>query len=284
MLGVKLLAEPPAGPTAGESPGEGGAAGQGPGTGWPLRGWRTGTGPCGCSPRLLTFQQRAKPGAPGGHGSALSHSHLARSPSQESGGPPRGSGHTAGTACPQPSGGDPNTPQERNLPEGMSGPQNSVPHFPAMGPALTSSCTPRPHPPAQLLGRPPVPRAFSYLAGPPATPPDPPRPSACPMFRRPARLEGEADGEAEGPVDSALGSYANSHSATRTQHPRPDQPQPGAQRGAPRSQSLPSGLAAKAPAPTPKRQLRLWPLPPEPPPPDGSPGPRKGPRGPGGEH
>uniref|UniRef100_A0AC11EC24 CASK interacting protein 2 n=1 Tax=Ovis aries TaxID=9940 RepID=A0AC11EC24_SHEEP len=288
MLGVKRLAELRRGLLQGESPGEGGRRlARGPEL-MAIEGLENGDGPPAASPRLLTFQgselsPELQAAMAGGSPEPLPLP-PARSPSQESiGARSRGSGHSQEQPAPQPSGGDPNTPQERNLPEGTERPPKLCSPLPSQGPPPYVFMYPQASPSSPAPGPPPgAPRAFSYLAGPPATPPDPPRPKRrSHSLSRPGPAEGEADGEAEGPVDSALGSYA-----TLTRRPGRStlartSPSPTPTRGAPRSQSFALRARRKGPPPPPPKRLSsVSGSAPEPPPPDGSPGPKEGAAGP----
>nr|XP_051694376.1 caskin-2 [Oryctolagus cuniculus] len=288
MLGVKRLAELRRGLLQGEALGEGGR--------WPakgpelmaIEGLENGEGPAGTGPRLLTFQgSELSPelqAAMAGGGPEPLPLPPARSPSQESiGARSRGSGHSQEHTAPQPCGGDPSTPQERNLPEGTERPSKlcsplsgqGAPPYVFMYPQGSPS-SPAPGPPAG------APRAFSYLASAPAAPPDPPRPKRrSHSLSRPGPAEGEAEGEAEGPVGSAVGSYA-----TLTRRPGRSalartSPSPAPTRGAPRSQSFALRARRKGPPPPPPKRLSSVSGPtPEPTPLDGSPGPKEGAPGP----
>ncbi|XP_049714862.1 caskin-2 isoform X1 [Elephas maximus indicus] len=288
MLGVKRLAELRRGLLQGEAPGEGGRRlARGPEL-MAIEGLENGDSPAAASPRLLTFQgsdlSPELQAAMAGGGPELLPLPPARSPSQESiGARSRGSGHSQEHPAPHPSGGDPSTPQERNLPEGTERPPKLCSPLSGQGPPpyvfmypQGSASSPAPGPP------PGAPRAFSYLAGTPATPPDPPRPKRrSHSLSRPGPAEGEAEGEAEGPVGSALGSYATltrrpgRSALTRTS------PSPTPARGAPRSQSFALRARRKGPPPPPPKRLSSVSSPtPEPPPLDGSPGPKEGAAGP----
>ncbi|XP_019499868.1 PREDICTED: caskin-2 [Hipposideros armiger] len=285
MLGVKRLAELRRGLLQAETSGESGRRlARGPEL-MTIEGLENGDGPTVAGPRLLTFQgSELSPelqAAMAGDGPEPLPLPPARSPSQESiGARSRGSGHSQEQPGSQPSGGDPGTPQERNLPEGterppkLCAPQGPPPYV-FMYPQGSPS-SPAPGPP---LG---TPRAFSYLAGSPATPPDPPRPKRrSHSLSRPGPAEGEAEGEAEGPVGSALGSYA-----TLTRRPGRSalartSPSQTPARGAPRSQSFALRARRKGPPPPPPKRLSSVSGPtPEPPPLDGSPGPKEGAPGP----
>lgn len=285
MLGVKRLAELRRGLLQGETSGEGGhRLARGPEL-MAIEGLENGDGPAAAGPRLLTFQgSELSPelqAAMAGDGPEPLPLPPARSPSQESiGARSRGSGHSQEQPAPQPSGGDPSTPQERNLPEGterppkLGAPQGPPPYV-FMYPQGSSS-SPAPGPP------PGTPRAFSYLAGPPVTPPDPPRPKRrSHSLSRPGPAEGETEGEADGPVGSALGSYA-----TLTRRPGRSalartSPSQTPARGAPRSQSFALRARRKGPPPPPPKRLSSVSGPtPEPSPLDGSPGPKEGAPGP----
>ncbi|XP_046530810.1 caskin-2 [Equus quagga] len=288
MLGVKRLAELRRGLLQGEAPGEGGCRlARGPEL-MAIEGLENGDGPAAAGPRLLTFQgSELSPelqAAMAGGGPEPLPLPPARSPSQESiGARSRGSGHSQEQPAPQPNGGDPSTPQERNLPEGTERPPKLCPPLPSQGPPAYVFMYPQSSPSSPAPGPPPgPPRAFSYLAGPSATPPDPPRPKRrSHSLSRPGPAEGEAEGEAEGPVGSALGSYA-----TLTRRPgrsalARNSPSPTPTRGAPRSQSFALRARRKGPPPPPPKRLSSVSGPtPEPPPLDGSPGPKEGTAGP----
>ncbi|XP_023569848.1 caskin-2 isoform X3 [Octodon degus] len=287
MLGVKRLAELRRGLLQGEALGEGGhRLARGPEL-MAIEGLENGEGPAVAGPRLLTFQ-----------GSELSPELQAamarggpeplplpptRSPSQESiGARSRGSGHSQEQPAPQPSGGDPGAPQERNLPEGTERPAKLCSPLSGQGPAPYVFMYPQASPSSPAPGPPPgAPRAFSYLASSPATPPDPPRPKRrSHSLSRPGPTEGEAEGEAEGPVGSALGNYA-----TLTRRPGRStlartSPSPTPTRGAPRSQSFALRARRKGPPPPPPKRLSSVSGPTEPPPLEGSPGPKEGSTGP----
>lgn len=288
MLGVKRLAELRRGLLQGEAPGEGGRRLARAPELMAIEGLENGDGPAVAGPRLLTFQgSELSPelqAAMAGGGSEPLPLPPARSPSQESiGARSRGSGHSQEQPTPQPGGGEPSTPQERNLPEGTERPPRLCSPLPSQGaPSYVfmypqgSPCTPAPGPP------PGAPRAFSYLAGSPATPPDPPRPKRrSHSLSRPGPTEGEAEGEAEGLAGSALGSYA-----TLTRRPGRSTlartgPSPTPARGTPRSQSFALRARRKGPPPPPPKRLSSVSGPaPEPPPPDASPGPKEGAAGP----
>ncbi|KAM5274335.1 caskin-2 [Ctenodactylus gundi] len=287
MLAVKRLAELRRGLLQGEALGEGGCRlARGPEL-MAIEGLENGDGPAVASPRLLTFQgSELSPelqAAMAGGGPEPLPLPPARSPSQESiGARSQGSGHSQEQPTPQPSGGDPSTPLERNLPEGTERPPKLCSPLPGQGPGpyvfmypQASLSSPAPGPP------PGAPRAFSYLAGPPATPPDPPRPKRrSHSLSRPGPTEGDAEGEAEGPVGSTLGSYA-----TLTRRPGRStlartSPSPNPARGAPRSQSFALRARRKGPPPPPPKRLSSVSGPPEPPPRDESPGPKEGTSGP----
>ncbi|XP_070339723.1 caskin-2 isoform X2 [Equus asinus] len=288
MLGVKRLAELRRGLLQGEAPGEGGCRlARGPEL-MAIEGLENGDGPAAAGPRLLTFQgSELSPelqAAMAGGGPEPLPLPPARSPSQESiGARSRGSGHSQEQPAPQPNGGDPSTPQERNLPEGTERPPKLCPPLPSQGPPAYVFMYPQSSPSSPAPGPPPgPPRAFSYLAGPSATPPDPPRPKRrSHSLSRPGPAEGEAEGEAEGPVGSALGSYA-----TLTRRPgrsalARNSPSPTPTRGAPRSQSFALRARRKGPPPPPPKRLSSVSGPTlEPPPLDGSPGPKEGTAGP----
>lgn len=288
MLGVKRLAELRRGLPQGEALGEGGR--------WPARGpelmaiegLENGEGPAGTGPRLLTFQgSELSPelqAAMAGGGPEPLPLPPARSPSQESiGARSRGSGHSQEHTAPQPSGGDPSTPQERNLPEGTERPSKLCSPLSGQGAPPYVFMYPQGSPSSPAPGPPPgAPRAFSYLAGAPTAPPDPPRPKRrSHSLSRPGPAEGEAEGEAEGPVGSAVGSYA-----TLTRRPGRSalartSPSPAPARGAPRSQSFALRARRKGPPPPPPKRLSSVSGPtPEPTPLDGSPGPKEGAPGP----
>uniref|UniRef100_A0A8D2A3U5 Caskin-2 n=2 Tax=Boreoeutheria TaxID=1437010 RepID=A0A8D2A3U5_PIG len=288
MLGVKRLAELRRGLLQGEAPGEGGRQlARGPEL-MAIEGLENGDGPAAAGPRLLTFQgSELSPelqAAMAGGGPEPLPLPPARSPSQESiGARSRGSGHSQEQPAPQPGGGDPNAPQERNLPEGTERPPKLCSPLPGQGAPPYVFMYPQGSPSSPAPGPPPgAPRAFSYLAGPPATPPDPPRPKRrSHSLSRPGPAEGEAEGEAEGPVDSALGSYA-----TLTRRPGRSalvrtSPSPTPTRGAPRSQSFALRARRKGPPPPPPKRLSSVSGPTsEPPLLDGSPGPKEGAPGP----
>lgn len=288
MLGVKRLAELRRGLLQGEAPGEGGRQlARGPEL-MAIEGLENGDGPAAAGPRLLTFQgSELSPelqAAMAGDGPEPLPLPPARSPSQESiGARSRGSGHSQEQPAPQPGGGDHSTPQERNLPEGTERPPKLCNPLPSQGPPPYVFMYPQGSPSGPAPGPPPgAPRAFSYLAGPPATPPDPPRPKRrSHSLSRPGPAEGEAEAEAEGPVGSALGSYA-----TLTRRPGRSalartSPSQTPSRGAPRSQSFALRARRKGPPPPPPKRLSSVSGPtPEPPPLDGSPGPKEGATGP----
>lgn len=249
-----------------------------------IEGLENGDGPAATGPRLLTFQgSELSPelqAAMAGGGPEPLPLPPARSPSQESiGARSRGSGHSQEQPAPQPSGGDSSTPQERNLPEGTERPSKLCSPLPGQGPPPYVFMHPQASPSSPAPGPPPgAPRAFSYLAGPPATPPDPPRPKRrSHSLSRPGPAEGEAEGEAEAPADSALGSYA-----TLTRRPGRSalartSPSPTPARGAPRSQSFALRARRKGPPPPPPKRLSSVSGPTtEAPPLDESPGPKEG--------
>lgn len=253
-----------------------------------IEGLENGEGPAGTGPRLLTFQgSELSPelqAAMAGGGPEPLPLPPARSPSQESiGARSRGSGHSQEHTAPQPSGGDPSTPQERNLPEGTERPSKLCSPLSGQGAPPYVFMYPQGSPSSPAPGPPPgAPRAFSYLAGAPAAPPDPPRPKRrSHSLSRPGPAEGEAEGEAEGPVGSAVGSYA-----TLTRRPGRSaltraSPSPAPTRGAPRSQSFALRARRKGPPPPPPKRLSSVSGPtPEPTPLDGSPGPKEGAPGP----
>ncbi|XP_058140704.1 caskin-2 [Dasypus novemcinctus] len=287
MLGVKRLAELRRGLLQGDTPGEGGRPlARGPEL-MAIEGLENGDGPAAASPRLLTFQgSELSPelqAAMAGGGPEPLPLPPARSPSQESiGARSRGSGHSQEQPAALPSGGDPNTPQERNLPEGTERPPKLCAPLPGQGPPYVFMY-PQSSPSSPAAGPPPgAPRAFSYLAGPPAAPPDPPRPKRrSHSLSRPGPAEGDTEGEADGPVGSALGSYA-----TLTRRPGRSAlartgPSPAPTRGAPRSQSFALRARRKGPPPPPPKRLSSVSGPtPEPPPLEGSPGPKEGAAGP----
>ncbi|XP_065752515.1 caskin-2 [Phocoena phocoena] len=286
MLGVKRLAELRRGLLQGEAPGDGSRRlARGPEL-MAIEGLENGDGPAVAGPRLLTFQgSELSPelqAAMAGGGPEPLPLPPARSPSQESiGARSRGSGHSQEQPASQPGGGDPNTPQERNLPEGTERPPKLSSPLPGQGAPPYVFMYPQGSPSSPAPGPPPgAPRAFSYLAGPLAAPPDPPRPKRrSHSLSRPSPAEGEAKGEAEGPVDSALGSYA-----TLTRRPGRSalartSPSPTPTRGAPRSQSFALRARRKGPPPPPPKRLSSVSGPtlePPPPPPDGSPAPKEG--------
>ncbi|XP_059853571.1 caskin-2 isoform X2 [Delphinus delphis] len=289
MLGVKRLAELRRGLLQGEAPGDGGRRLARAPELMAIEGLENGDGPAVAGPRLLTFQgSELSPelqAAMAGGGPEPLPLPPARSPSQESiGARSRGSGHSQEQPASQPSGGDPNTPQERNLPEGTERPPKLCSPLPGQGAPPYVFMYPQGSPSSPAPGPPPgAPRAFSYLAGPLATPPDPPRPKRrSHSLSRPSPAEGEAEGEAEGPVDSALGSYA-----TLTRRPGRSalartSPSPTPTRGAPRSQSFALRARRKGPPPPPPKRLSSvsGPTLEPPPPPDGSPAPKEGAPGP----
>ncbi|KAK2507508.1 hypothetical protein MC885_015618 [Smutsia gigantea] len=288
MLGVKRLAELRRGLLQGEAPGESShRLARGPEL-MAIEGLENGDGPAAAGPRLLTFQGSELSPELQAAMAAGSPEPLplppARSPSQESiGARSRGSGHSQEQPAPQPTGGDPSTPQERNLPEGTEWPPKLCSPPPGQRPPPYVFMYPQGSPSSPAPGPPPgAPQAFSYLAGPPATPPDPPRPKRrSHSLSRPGPAEGETEAEAEGPVGSALGSYA-----TLTRRPGRSalartSPSPTPARGAPRSQSFALRARRKGPPPPPPKRLSSVSGPtPEPPPLDGSPGPKEGAAGP----
>ncbi|XP_069849131.1 caskin-2 isoform X2 [Dipodomys merriami] len=288
MLGVKRLAELRRGLLQGEALGEGGRRLARGSELMTIDGLENGEGPAMAGPRLLTFQgSELSPelqAAMAGGGPEPLPLPPARSPSQESiGARSRGSGHSQEQSTPQPSaGGDPGTLQERNLPEGTERPSKLCFPPPGQGPAPYVFMYPQVSPSSPAPGPPPgAPRAFSYLAGPLATPPDPPRPKRrSHSLSRPGPAEGEAEGEAEEPVGSALGSYA-----TLTRRPGRStlartSPSPTPARGTPRSQSFALRARRKGPPPPPPKRLSSVSGSTEPPPLDGSPGPKDGATGP----
>lgn len=292
MLGVKRLAELRRGLLQGEALSEGGRRlAKGPEL-MAIEGLENGEGPATTGPRLLTFQgSELSPelqAAMAGGGPEPLPLPPARSPSQESiGARSRGSGHSQEPPAPQPSSGDPSNPQERNLPEGTERPPKLCSSLPGQGPPPYVFMYPQASPSSPAPGGAPppgAPWAFSYLAGPPATPPDPPRPKRrSHSLSRPGPTEGDAEGEAEGPVGSALGSYA-----TLTRRPgrsalvrTSPSVTPTPARGTPRSQSFALRARRKGPPPPPPKRLSSVSGPsPEPPPLDGSPGPKEGATGP----
>ncbi|XP_027626589.1 caskin-2 [Tupaia chinensis] len=288
MLGVKRLAELRRGLLQGDALGEGGRRlARGPEL-MAIEGLENGEGPAVAGPRLLTFQgSELSPelqAAMAGGGPEPLPLPPARSPSQESiGARSRGSGHSQEQPAPQPGGGDANTLQERNLPEGTERPPRLCSPLPGQGPPPYVFMYPQGSPSSPTPGAPPsTPRAFSYLAGPPAAPPDPPRPKRrSHSLSRPGPTEGEAEGEAEGPVGSAVGSYA-----TLTRRPGRStlartSPSLTPTRGAPRSQSFALRARRKGPPPPPPKRLSSVSGPtPEPPQLDTSPGPKEGATGP----
>ncbi|XP_006886270.1 PREDICTED: caskin-2 [Elephantulus edwardii] len=288
MLGVKRLAELRRGLLQGETPGEGGRRlTRGPEL-MAIEGLENGDGPAAAGPRLLTFQgselSAELQAAMAGGGPEPLPLPPTRSPSQESiGARSRGSGHSQEHPGPQPGGGDPNTSQERNLPEGTERPPKLCTPLAGQAPPPYVFMYPQGSPSSPPPGPPPgAPRAFSYLAGSPATPPDPPRPKRrSHSLSRPGPTEGEAEGEAEGPAGSALGSYA-----TLTRRPGRSTlarttPSPTPTRGAPRSQSFALRARRKGPPPPPPKRLSSVSGPtPEPSSLDGSPGPKEGAVGP----
>ncbi|KAM5151296.1 caskin-2 [Callospermophilus lateralis] len=287
MLGVKRLAELRRGLLQGEALGEGGhRLARGPEL-MAIEGLENGEGPAVAGPRLLTFQgSELSPelqAAMAGGGPEPLPLPPARSSSQESiGARSRGSGHSQEQPAPQPSGGDPSSLQERNLPEGTERPSKLCSPLPGQGPAPYVFMYPQGSPSSPAAGPPPgAPRAFSYLAGPPATPPDPPRPKRrSHSLSRPGPAEGEAEGETEGPVGSTLGSYA-----TLTRRPGRStlartSPSPTPSRGAPRSQSFALRARRKGPPPPPPKRLSSVSGPSEPPPLEGSSGSKESAAGP----
>ncbi|XP_007957842.1 caskin-2 [Orycteropus afer afer] len=288
MLGVKRLVELRRGLLQGEMPGEGGRRLAGGPELMAIEGLENGDGPVAAGPRLLTFQgselSSELQAAMAGGGLEPLPLPPARSPSQESiGVRSRGSGHSQEHPAPQPTGGDPSTPQERNLPEGIERPTKLCSPLSGQGPPPYVFMYPQGSPSSPAPGPPPsAPQAFSYLAGPPATPPDPPRPKRrSHSLSRPGPAQEETEGEAEGPVGSALGSYATltrrpgRSTLTRTS------PSPTPTRGAPRSQSFALRARRKGPPPPPPKRLSSVSGPsPEPLPLDGNLGPTEGAAGP----
>ncbi|ELW68315.1 Caskin-2 [Tupaia chinensis] len=253
MLGVKRLAELRRGLLQGDALGEGGRRlARGPEL-MAIEGLENGEGPAVAGPRLLTFQgSELSPelqAAMAGGGPEPLPLPPARSPSQESiGARSRGSGHSQEQPAPQPGGGDANTLQERNLPEGTERPPRLCSPLPGQGPPPYVFMYPQGSPSSPTPGAPPsTPRAFSYLAGPPAAPPDPPRPKRrSHSLSRPGPTEGEAEGEAEGPVGSAVGSYA-----TLTRRPGPSSLKEGATGPRRRTLSEPTGPSEPPSPPAP---------------------------------
>ncbi|XP_049633475.1 caskin-2 isoform X1 [Suncus etruscus] len=289
MLGVKRLAELRRGLLQGDSPGEGGHRPARDPELMAIEGLENGDGPgTAGGPRLLTFQgSELSPelqAAMAGGASEPLPLPPARSPSQESiGARSRGSGHSQEQPMSPASGGDPGTPPERNLPEGTERPLKlssplpgpGAPSYVFMHPqGSTSSPAPGPHAGA--------PRAFSYLSGPQAIPPDPPRPKRrSHSLSRSGSTEGDTDGEGPGPVGSALSSYA-----TLTRRPGRStlartSPSLTPARGTPRSQSFALRARRKGPPPPPPKRLSSVSGPTsEPPPVDAGPGPKEGSGGP----
>lgn len=286
MLGVKRLAELRRGLLQGEALGEGGRrTARGPEL-MAIEGLENGEGPA-AGPRLLTFQgselSLELQAAMAGGGPEPLTLPPARSPSQESiGARSRGSGHSQEQPVSQPSVGDPSAPQERNLPEGTERPPKLCSPLPSQGPAPCVLMCPQSSPSSPAPGPPPgAPRAFSYLAGSPVTPPDPPRPKRrSHSLSRPGQTEEEAEGEAEGPLGNALGSYA-----TLTRRPGRStlartSPSLTPTRGTPRSQSFALRARRKGPPPPPPKRLSSVSGSTEPPSLDGSLGPKDGAAGP----
>ncbi|XP_075418331.1 caskin-2 isoform X2 [Tenrec ecaudatus] len=284
MLGVKRLAELRRGLLQGDAPGESGRRlARGPEL-MAIEGLENGGGPAATGPRLLTFQgselSPALQAAMAGGSPEPLPLPPTRSPSQESiGARSRGSGHSQEHPTPQSNGGDASTPQERNLPEGTERPTKLCSPHSGQGAPSYVFMYPQSTPSSPASG--PTPggtRAFSYLAGSPVAPPDPPRPK-----RRSHSLSrpGPAEGEAEGPVGSALSSYATlTRRPGRSALPRTS-PTPTPTRGAPRSQSFALRARRKGPPPPPPKRLSSVSGPtPEPAPQDGSPGPKEGATGP----
>lgn len=287
MLGVRRLAELRRGLLHGEALGEGGRRlTRGPEL-MAIEGLENGDGPAMAGPRLLTFQgSELSPelqAAMAGGGPEPLPLPPARSPSQESiGARSRGSGHSQGQPGSQPNAGEPSTPQERNLPEGTERPFKPCSPLPGQGPAPYVFMCPQSLPSSPAPAPPPgVPRAFSYLAGSSAAPPDPPRPKRrSHSLSRPGPAEGEAEGEAEGPVGSALGSYA-----TLTRRPGRStlartSPSLTPTRGTPRSQSFALRARRKGPPPPPPKRLSSVSGSTEPPSLEGISGPKEGAAGP----
>lgn len=287
MLGVRRLAELRRGLLHGEALGEGGRRmTRGPEL-MAIEGLENGDGPATASPRLLTFQgSELSPelqAAMAGGGPEPLPLPPARSPSQESiGARSRGSGHSQGQPGSQPNAGEPSAPQERNLPEGTERPFKPCSPLPGQGPAPYVFMCPQSLPSSPAPAPPPgVPRAFSYLAGSSAAPPDPPRPKRrSHSLSRPGPAEGEAEGEAEGPVGSALGSYA-----TLTRRPGRStlartSPSLTPTRGTPRSQSFALRARRKGPPPPPPKRLSSVSGSTEPPSLEGTSGPKEGTAGP----
>lgn len=285
MLGVKRLAELRRGLLQGEACGDGGRRlARGPEL-MAIEGLENGEGPLtAAGPRLLTFQgSELSPelqAAMAGGSPDLLPLPPARSPSQESiGARSRGSGHSQEPPAPPPCGGRASSPQERNLPEGTERPSKLCSPPPGQGPPAYVYMCPQGSPSSPAPGTPVgVPRAFSYLAGPPAPPPDPPRPKRrSHSLSRPGPTEGDTEGEAQGPVGSALGSYA-----TLTRRPGRSTlagtaPSPAPARGTPRSQSFALRARRKGPPPPPPKRLSSVSGPSsEPPPADAGSGPKEG--------
>ncbi|XP_054989251.1 caskin-2 isoform X2 [Sorex araneus] len=253
MLGVKRLAELRRGLLQGEAPGDGGRRlARGPEL-MAIEGLENGdVPPLAAGPRLRTFQgSELSPelqAAMAGGGPEPLPLPPARSPSQESiGARSRGSGHSQEPPAPLACGGTSGSPQERNLPEGTERPAKLCSSPPGQGPPAYVFMGPQGPSSGSAPGTPAgAPRAFSYLVGPPATPPDPPRPKRrSHSLSRPGPAEGDADGEAPGPVGSALGSYA-----TLTRRPGRS-----TLAGTPRSQSFALRARRKGPPPPPPKRL-----------------------------
>ncbi|XP_055993846.1 caskin-2 [Sorex fumeus] len=279
MLGVKRLAELRRGLLQGETPGEGGRRlARGPEL-MAIEGLENGDAPpLAAGPRLLTFQgselsPELQAAMAGGAPEPLPLPPT-RSPSQESiGARSRGSGHSQEPPAPLACGGSSSSPQERNLPEGTERPSKLCSSLPGQGPPAYVFMCPQGSPSSPASGTPTgAPRAFSYLVGPPAAPPDPPRPKRrSHSLSRPGPAEGDTEGEAPGPVGSALGSYA-----TLTRRPGRS-----TLTGTPRSQSFALRARRKGPPPPPPKRLSSVSGPTaEPPPADTGSGPKEGAGGP----